>query len=640
MRFFYLCFVVVILGFTQFADAQTRNLISGVVASSTGSIEVSYRNASGQVIGRSASIGSPIHLNDEIRTGPDASLQILLKDQTVFSMGPNARIVFDEFIYDPSGAEESVLTTTISEGVFKFISGKIANQNPESVALNLPNATASIRGTTLAGEVDSNAGTSNIVLLSGQVSVTSQSTGNSVDIVEPGWGTSISQEGEVNEPFVVPQEMVSGILNDVTFTAQSDENDTGSSASGDQANNNQNTDPNTNNPNDSGQGSSDPAAVEQVLGYVAETLLTPTSTNLSIGAIAQYIQEEGLAERLGIDPNDLETARKININIEAELLNHLLRGAVPLWLSVSNDGGGSYSIVNPPPQENAYQYALYTGSYQGLVSDTYSGSIIFTQEGLALGAGGIEIEVLGDGNNAQGTPTQFTSNATASGTVDYTVILNYDTTAITGSLAVNDLVIDSETYADYSGNISVANLGGFAQATQIPIHQSGNIAGGNSGVAEASLRGEFGSIALGGNALDGTIGGFTVEVERTSAPQYAEVAAINPLLREFVTIDGEKVIFNTGTWTAGSGGTFTSSGNSVTWDLDAEVPVNSGGHVADVSLTDLQNTQLYTRQDLEGGVTVYEQIADTNIVYTMREVHTIPALMAQQYQVGETNSQQ
>ena len=162
---------MLIVSFVSTAHAQLQRPISGVVAASSGPVEVRYVSPAGEDIGRSAGIGDPIYLDDEIVTGPDTSLQILLKDQTVFSIGPNAVLVFDEFIYDPSGGSENSLTASVKKGAFKFISGKISKKNPEAMKLKLPNATASIRGTTVAGRVQEN-GDADVILLSGAISVT------------------------------------------------------------------------------------------------------------------------------------------------------------------------------------------------------------------------------------------------------------------------------------------------------------------------------------------------------------------------------------------------------------------------------------------------------------------------------------
>ena len=208
-----------IISFYSAAYAQLQRPISGVVAATSGAIEVKYVAPDGNEIGRMAGIGDPIYLNDEISTGPDTSLQVLLKDQTVFTIGPNAILVFDEFIYDPSSDEAGSLSASVKKGAFKFVSGKISKKSSTAMKLKLPNATASIRGTTVAGRVRGD-GESDVILLAGAISVTSESNPIGVDIFrKPGWGASISATGAVSDPFQLSSDVLDAILSEATVDA-------------------------------------------------------------------------------------------------------------------------------------------------------------------------------------------------------------------------------------------------------------------------------------------------------------------------------------------------------------------------------------------------------------------------------------
>src|SRR4051812_18054146 len=43
-----------------------------------------------------------VMLNDEVRTGAQSQLQILLLDRSIFTVGANARVAVDRFAYDPA----------------------------------------------------------------------------------------------------------------------------------------------------------------------------------------------------------------------------------------------------------------------------------------------------------------------------------------------------------------------------------------------------------------------------------------------------------------------------------------------------------------------------------------------------------
>ncbi len=104
---------------------------------------------------RDAVVKGTVYLGDEVQTGPAAALQILLKDQTVFTAGPNCEMTIDEFVYDPA-TEEGSLSANIKKGTFRFMSGKIAS-NPNKVKLNSPVATMGVRGTMIEGVIGAGA---------------------------------------------------------------------------------------------------------------------------------------------------------------------------------------------------------------------------------------------------------------------------------------------------------------------------------------------------------------------------------------------------------------------------------------------------------------------------------------------------
>jgi hypothetical protein len=111
--------------------------------------EVTLQSSSGDV--REAIVKGDVYLGDQVESGPAAALQILLKDQTVFTVGPNCSMTIDEFVYDPATAN-GTLSANIAKGTFRFMSGKIAS-NPNNVKLNSPVATMGVRGTMIEGVV-------------------------------------------------------------------------------------------------------------------------------------------------------------------------------------------------------------------------------------------------------------------------------------------------------------------------------------------------------------------------------------------------------------------------------------------------------------------------------------------------------
>ena len=141
--------------FCQTPSAVAADLMStagaqmiGVVAATKGKVEVM---TTGQV-GRVVQSGEEIFIGDQVKTDTNGHLQILLRDQTVFTIGPNSRIVIDEFVYDPK-TRDGKIRASIPKGIFRYVSGKIAAKKPSNVSVKLPTATIGFRGTIVGGEV-------------------------------------------------------------------------------------------------------------------------------------------------------------------------------------------------------------------------------------------------------------------------------------------------------------------------------------------------------------------------------------------------------------------------------------------------------------------------------------------------------
>ena len=132
-----------------------------LMASSVGAQDVVGRNAAvkGTVSiasqgeeARQAVIKEDVRLQDEVTSALDSSLQVLLLDETVFTVGPEARLTIDRFVYDPSRADGQ-LSATVKSGMFRFMSGKTARASRDAVSIDTPVASLGVRGTVVEGLV-------------------------------------------------------------------------------------------------------------------------------------------------------------------------------------------------------------------------------------------------------------------------------------------------------------------------------------------------------------------------------------------------------------------------------------------------------------------------------------------------------
>lgn len=122
---------------------------AGVSAAVRGSVQLARGETA---VGRQIESGEPIFLGDLIQAGSDSGMQILLMDETVFTIGPNSELIIDTFVYDPDTGVGEV-AASVTRGVFRFVTGNIAQNDPEKMTVSTPLGTIGIRGTIAGGTV-------------------------------------------------------------------------------------------------------------------------------------------------------------------------------------------------------------------------------------------------------------------------------------------------------------------------------------------------------------------------------------------------------------------------------------------------------------------------------------------------------
>jgi hypothetical protein len=100
-----------------------------------------------------ASVGLEVQENDTLRTGPDGSIGVIFKDDTVLSLGPESVLVIDEFVFAPKEGKFSIVLRML-KGTAGYLSGLISKLAPESAHFETPTASIGIRGTQFVVRVD------------------------------------------------------------------------------------------------------------------------------------------------------------------------------------------------------------------------------------------------------------------------------------------------------------------------------------------------------------------------------------------------------------------------------------------------------------------------------------------------------
>lgn len=122
-----------------------------------------------QVAGVPAVVGSAVRMNDQLRTGAKARLEITFRDQTKLTLGENARVAVDRYVYNPSRST-GVLTVEAAQGAMRFVTGKIGKMQDRNVTVVTSHSALAVRGTDVwVGPINGQYG---VLLLKGNVGVT------------------------------------------------------------------------------------------------------------------------------------------------------------------------------------------------------------------------------------------------------------------------------------------------------------------------------------------------------------------------------------------------------------------------------------------------------------------------------------
>ena len=135
----------------HYAQTQTASDESPVGTAGETSGTVTVTRADGTVEPLTA--GMPVFEGDIIETDAHGAANILFVDETSFAISGNAKLAIDEYVFDPA-TSSGESNFSVLRGMFVFVSGLIGRDDPDDVEINTPVGSIGIRGTTIAGNVD------------------------------------------------------------------------------------------------------------------------------------------------------------------------------------------------------------------------------------------------------------------------------------------------------------------------------------------------------------------------------------------------------------------------------------------------------------------------------------------------------
>jgi hypothetical protein len=180
-----------------------------------------------QIGSANAAVGSLVQANDEVRTGPKSRLEISFRDNTKLTLGENASVVIDRFVFNPEESTGELLART-SAAPLRMVTGRIEGMKNKKINVSTPFAALAVRGTDVWwGPV---AGKRGILLVNNsKVSVRNKECDEEserrdsercrceVMLDEEKEGTDIDRDGCPVAPYLWPPGMVTAALASTSF---------------------------------------------------------------------------------------------------------------------------------------------------------------------------------------------------------------------------------------------------------------------------------------------------------------------------------------------------------------------------------------------------------------------------------------
>ncbi len=144
-------------------------------------------------------IGLDVQANEAIRTGATDRAHLVFLDGTSVTVGPNARLTIDRFVYDPD-AKKGDLAITATQGVFRLVGGKISKSN--AITVTTPSTTIGIRGGISIFRVTA---ADTVAAFVFGTSLTATAAGLTQTITRPGFQIQINAGGAPGAPTAIPK---------------------------------------------------------------------------------------------------------------------------------------------------------------------------------------------------------------------------------------------------------------------------------------------------------------------------------------------------------------------------------------------------------------------------------------------------
>jgi hypothetical protein len=144
-------------------------------------------------------VGIDLQAGELVTTGAEDRAHLLFLDGTALTVGPQARLTLDRFVYD-NDRRLGALSLTAAQGVFRLVGGRISKTVP--ITVDTPSGTIGIRGGIVLLKVEPTQTTATF-LFGNQMTMTSR--GQTQIVTTPGWQVSTLAGRSPMAPVLAPR---------------------------------------------------------------------------------------------------------------------------------------------------------------------------------------------------------------------------------------------------------------------------------------------------------------------------------------------------------------------------------------------------------------------------------------------------
>lgn len=100
-----------------------------------------------RVNGEPVTTDTVLNREDTITTGPDSSVKVVLSDNSVLDLDSGSEILISDYSFDSENPTTNTSKVDILAGTLRYVSGRIAKEDPDSISFTAGNSTIGVRGT-------------------------------------------------------------------------------------------------------------------------------------------------------------------------------------------------------------------------------------------------------------------------------------------------------------------------------------------------------------------------------------------------------------------------------------------------------------------------------------------------------------